>query len=493
MGIIKSQTIKGTVFSYAGVLLGFAISGLLLPRLFSPAENGLIKLLIAYSSLFAQLATLGFNYATSRMFSFFRDEKTLHHGYIALLLWVLITGFVVSMVFYFASYDLIIDAASGKSALFVQYSAYLLPLIFFSLLFLLLDTYYKMLFQTVIGTFLKEFALRLLVLLSIGLYFFQLISFDAFILFYIISNSLPGLMLLLFLGRKGIRLKPDFSFLSKKMVQSIVRMSLYGIVMGFSGVMIFNIDSIMVSRMLGIEATGIYAITFFFGTLIIIPSRALRKIAGTVLADAWSNNQTEVIQSVYRKSSLNQFIAGSFLFVGLWANIHNVMHILPAPYQAGFYVIFFIALANLIEMLSGVSDILIQTSRDYRIGAVLNIIFLMMIVLFNYIFITLFGLTGAAAANALSFGLNSIFRYVFIYKKHGFHPFSVQHLYVLLIASISYLVGFILPEINPYPLDIFIRLFVVALIFGVQVYVFQVSEDVNHTINSFLRKIKVLK
>jgi O-antigen/teichoic acid export membrane protein len=300
-------------------------------------------------------------------------------------------------------------------------------------------------------------------------------------------------MLLLLLRRKGIRLKPDFSFLSKKMVQSIVRMSLYGIVMGFSGVMIFNIDSIMVSRMLGIEATGIYAITFFFGTLIIIPSRALRKIAGTVLADAWRNHQTEIIQSVYRKSSLNQFIAGSFLFVGLWANIHNVMHILPAPYQAGIYVIFFIALANLIEMLSGVSDILIQTSRDYRMGAFLNIIFLLMIVLFNYIFITLFGLTGAAAANALSFGLNSIFRYVFIYRKYGFHPFSVQHLYVLLIASISYLVGFLLPEIKPYPLDIFIRLFVVALIFGVQVYVFQISEDVNNTINYFLRKIKILK
>ncbi len=58
MGKIKDQAIKGSVYSYLGVLLGFAISGLILPRLFSTAENGLINLLIAWSSLFAQFATL---------------------------------------------------------------------------------------------------------------------------------------------------------------------------------------------------------------------------------------------------------------------------------------------------------------------------------------------------------------------------------------------------------------------------------------------------
>lgn len=488
MGIIKSQTIKGTVFSYAGVLLGFAISGLLLPRLFSPAENGLLKLLIAYSSLFAQFGTMGFSFATARMFSFFRDEKTLHHGYIAILNWVLLVGFAISLFVFFVFNDWIIQSATAKSELFVQYSIFLLPLIFFNLQFLLLDTYFKMLFKTVRGTFLKELALRMLVLSSIGLYFFDIIGFDGFIVAYVASNAMPGLMLMLLLGRNAVLLKPDFSYLNKNLVYSIAKMSFYGIIMGFSGVMILNIDSVMISRMLDLDATGIYAITFFFGTLVIIPSRALRKIAGTVLADAWRDKQMETIKKVYQKSSLNQLIAGSFLFAGLWANIDNVFKILPAPYEAGMYVIFFIALANLIEMFSGVSDILIQTSRDYRYAAALNVVFLIMVILFNYLLISLFGITGAAMANAVAFALNSLLRFAFIYKRYGFHPFSPKLIYVVLFAVVAYFAASFLPEFNQFLVDIFLRLVVVTVVFGSSIYFFRLSDDLNETINGLLNK-----
>lgn len=97
MGHIKSQTIKGSIFSYLGVILGFAISGLLLPRILTTGENGLLKLLIAWSALFAQFGTLGFAHATGRLFSVFRDEKSNHHGFFALSAIVSLAGFAASM------------------------------------------------------------------------------------------------------------------------------------------------------------------------------------------------------------------------------------------------------------------------------------------------------------------------------------------------------------------------------------------------------------
>ena len=68
MGKIKDQTIKGSIYSYLGVGLGFIISGLVLPKLLTTGENGLLNLLLAYSSLFAQFATLGFGNAASGNF-----------------------------------------------------------------------------------------------------------------------------------------------------------------------------------------------------------------------------------------------------------------------------------------------------------------------------------------------------------------------------------------------------------------------------------------
>lgn len=491
MGQIKEQTIKGSVYSYLGVLLGFVISGLLLPNLLTTGENGLIKLLIAYSALFAQFATLGFLHPTSRLFSYFRDPKTNHHGFIGLTLLVLLAGFALSMVAFLLLKPNLIKDSIESSELFVNYIGFLIPLIFFTLLYLMLDTYFKMLFKTVIGTFVKEFLLRILILISILLFYLNILDFNEFIIAYVAANCMPGLILLaaLFFTEKA-NLKPDWKFIDRNLSKSLITMSIYGLLLGFSGIMILNIDSIMISRMVGIEATGVYAITFFFGSLIIIPSRSLRKIAGTILADSWRDNDMKTIASVYQKSSINQLIIGMLIFIGLWGNIHNVFEILPAEYQAGMYVIFFIALTNLVEMTSGVSDILILTSRNYRVGALLNFVFLLMIFIFNYLFIKAFGLVGAAAANTLAFTINSILRYLYIYKRFGMHPFSIQHFYTVVIGVVVYGIFVFFPVLPNFIFDIIVRSSLMTMIFIIPVYYFKLSPEINQSIDGFLRLVK---
>ncbi|PKP52784.1 MAG: polysaccharide biosynthesis protein [Bacteroidetes bacterium HGW-Bacteroidetes-1] len=491
MGQIKEQTIKGSVYSYLGVLLGFAISGLLLPNLLTTGENGLIKLLIAYSALFAQFATLGFLHPASRLFSYFRDPKTNHHGFVGLTLLVLLAGFVLSMVAFLLLKPNLIKNSIESSELFVNYIGFLIPLIFFSLLYLMLDTYFKMLFKTIIGTFVKEFLLRILILISILLFYLNILSFNEFIIAYVAANCMPGLILLaaLFFSEK-VNLKPDWKFIDRNLSKSLITMSIYGLLLGFSGIMILNIDSIMISRMVGIEATGVYAITFFFGSLIIIPSRSLRKIAGTILADSWRDNDLKTIASVYQKSSINQLIIGTLIFIGLWGNIHNVFEILPAEYKAGMYVIFFIALTNLVEMTSGVSDILILTSKNYRVGALLNFVFLLMIFIFNYLFIKAFGLVGAAAANTLAFTINSILRYLYIYKRFGMHPFSIQHLYTVVIGVVVYGIFVFFPVLPNFIFDIIVRSSLITMIFIIPVYYFKLSPEINQSIDGFLRLVE---
>lgn len=355
----------------------------------------------------------------------------------------------------------------------------------------MLDVYFKMLFKTVIGTFVKEFLLRIFILISIGLYYFNIVDFKGFITAYVIANSLPGIILLaILIQSEKLKWKPDLAFLTPELKKSLGSMSFYGIILGFSGIMIFNIDSIMISRMVGIEATGIYAITYFFGTLIIIPSRSLRKIAGTVLAEAWLKQDMKTIAEVYYKSSITQTVIGVLIFIGLWANIHNVFQILPAEYQAGMWVIFFIGLTNLIEMSSGVSDILIQTSRDYRYAAFLNIVFLLFVLIFNYLFISIFGLVGAAIANSIAFALNSLLRYWFIYKRYKIYPFSGKHLVVLGIGLMVYVINLLLPPLKPYLLDIALRSLLITFVFVLAIYRLRVSEDISTTIEKSLMQVR---
>lgn len=493
MGKIKEQTIKGSIYSYLGVLLGFAISGLILPKLFTTAENGLINLLIAYSSLFAQFATLGFGNATGRLFSWFRDEKSNHHGFIGLLLLVVTVGFLLAITAFFILKPFLLAKSTETSSLFAGYITFLIPLIFFSLLYQLLDVYFKMLYKTIIGTFLKEFLLRALILLSLLLYFLKVLDFRSFITAYVIANCLPAVFLfaaLLFQGK--VQWKPDWKFIDCNMARSLFNMSFFGIIVGFSSVLVLSIDRIMIERMLGLSAAGIYSITFFFGTLVVIPARSLRKIAGTMLAEAWRNSDMKMIHEIYTKSIVNQLIIGTLIFVGVWSNINNVFEILPPTYLPGKWVVFFVALTGLIEMSSGVSEILVQTSKYYRFSAVLNTLFLVFIVVFNYLFINWFGLVGAAIANAVSFALNNVIRYSFIYKKFGFMPFTFGHLTVLVVGLAVYFLSVLLPPFPNFILDIAVRSSSITIVYIATIYLLGLSPDMNQSIQSVMHRISTI-
>ena len=54
---------------------------------------------------------------------------------------------------------------------------------------------------------------------------------------------------------------------------------------------------------------GIYNISFYFGTIILIPAVALGKISSTFIADAWKDKDMETINDIYYKSSINQLFA----------------------------------------------------------------------------------------------------------------------------------------------------------------------------------------
>ena len=101
MGIIKKQSILSSIYNYSGVVIGFAIVVLLFPRFLDRDQIGLLKLLLAYSLVFMQVASLGLNSITIRLFPYFRNKENGHNGYLSLLLIVGLVGFGLMVVIFF--------------------------------------------------------------------------------------------------------------------------------------------------------------------------------------------------------------------------------------------------------------------------------------------------------------------------------------------------------------------------------------------------------
>lgn len=491
MGIIEKQTIKGTVYTYVGVVLGVITNIFLFAWFFSPEQVGLLSVILSYATLFSQLGNMGFDSVTTRLFPWFRTDDRSHHGY---QYWILLVGIAGTLLIFFSFYLLrpvISENEAQDPGLLERYSIYIPVTAVFILFFNLYDAYSRMMYLSVRGTFLKEFFQRLLIIISITFYIFNLADFDVYVGLYFASICIPTLVIIFMLLReKNIVLRREKGFIGKELRKTMISVAGFGILTAFSGSIILNIDRIMIEKYIGLYEAGIYTVTFFFGIVLLLPSRSLGRIGSTFLAEAWKSNNIQMIRDIYYKSSLNQFLFSALLFAGIWANIDNVFMILPEKYEPGRWVIFWICLASLFEMTSGVNSTVLVTSKYYKVYTIFMIAFVLIIISTNLLLIPEFGITGAAIASAVATFLFVLVRWLFLWVKFGLQPFNLKFLYASVISLAAYYAGFLVPVLEPFWIDIAVRSTVVFICFSIPVIGFRVSADLNDKLFKVYNEIR---
>jgi len=492
LGIIVSQSVKGAIYTYIGVVLGFAIQGILFPRIYSTDQIGLTKIIVAYAALVAQFATLGFNGVTIRLFPFFKDPKSNHHGFLSLALLTGLVGFLISLALFLIFKTWFIEYTSENSALLIEYLNYLIVLIFFQIFFTLLDGYYTALLNSIHGTFLREVFQRILIIIGIGLFYFDLIDFHQFIIVYMASMAVPTLFILFTLIREGqFSLKTDFAYLKSPMLTSMGLMALFSVLNGFSMNIITAVDTIMVTGMIGLSATGIYASCMIFGMMVSLPARSILKITNIVSARAWKENNMASIRNIYEKSCMTLFIIGLLMFLGLWVNIDNIFEILGPNFVTGRWVIFFIGLGSLVDMTSGANSSILGSSPNYKVQTFFLIILVILLIVTNLLLIPIYGITGAAIGGAVSLSILNLFRFLYLWYKFKLQPFNLKFILVAVIGISAYFISTLLPVLPSFIIDIFIRSSILTILFCLPIYLLKISPDINEKADEILRMIKV--
>ncbi len=495
MGIIGKQTIKGSFFSYLGVAFGFITVGILWPSFLNPEEIGLINFLIAISTILAHVGSLGINSVCIRLFPYFRNKESRHHGFLLMALMFLSAGILIIFLYYFLFKARIIANNAEKSFLVVRYAYFIVPFTIATLLFNLFDNLHKVIYNAVIGVFMKEFVFRLLNLVLILLYAWLAFRFQLFLNIYFILFSIPALVLIILLYRTHqYNLSADFGFIRKDLRKSIASVSLFGMIGGMGTVMIANIDKIMINRLIDLEATGIYSIAFLFGAIITLPSRSLSKIATTIIAESWKSNDIETIKTIYSKSCLNQLIFSGLVFLLVWLNIDLVFQIIPLEYEAGKYVILFMSIAGLVEMATGVNGLILSTSKYYRYQSLFIFSLLLLVILTNWIFIPIFGITGAAIASLLSTFIFNLVRAGFLYLKFRMQPFSYKFLIIIVLLLLSCLAGYYLQDLDSWLLRTVLISLSVIIIYLIPILLLKLSVDINNSLsNSYYQMIRWIR
>ena len=494
MGIIRTQAIKSTVFIYLGVFLGFLNAAVLMPFLLTTEEIGLISLLAAYSNVFSNVFAFGLPLITIKLFPKFRESVgSYHNGFFSFSAAMTIIGAASGIVVFLLIKDVLI---SGKNSAgqFAPFIYTFIVLFILRLTFKNFDPLIRMLYNTVLGSFTENFLLKFIISGTLVL-FWLIQDYDFTILFILYAFALcsPGIVSLFYLIKEG-EINFEFSKFKKhaaKLKKEMASLGLYGLLGSAGGIIVLEVDKMMVGNLLGTSETGIYTTAFFFGLFVSIPSKGIKRVSAVVVADAWHSEDLTTIKSVYYKSCLNQFLFATYLFLGVWLNIDYIFEILPKEYSLGKYVVLFVGLAQVFDMLTGTNNEIISSSKHYRWNTYFTASLILLVVLLNYLLIPIYGITGAGLASCLAIMAINIGRYIFLNRILKYQPFDLKILIILICGLVCYALGtFFIPELsNPY-LNILLQGSVLTLIYWPVLLVLKISEDVDSIFKQMLNAMK---
>jgi len=110
-------------------------------------------------------------------------------------------------------------------------------------------------------------------------------------------------------------------------------------------------------------------------------------------------------------------------------------------------------------------------------------------VLFNYLWIPVYGIEGAAFATLLAFLIYNLLRCILLWFKFQFLPFSKAQFTCLLIGLITFGVVWCMPSFKNFVIDIMFKSFLIMMLYGGTHLLLKVSEDINKLVTQLYQKI----
>jgi O-antigen/teichoic acid export membrane protein len=496
LGIVQRQTIRNSIITYTGILIGAVSLVIIQPRFLSKEEIGLTRLLFSFSALLSTLVPLGTNSTIIRYFPYFRDRDQRHHGFFGFMLIFPFVGYLIFGIFMYLSKDYIISKYIGQSKLFTDYFYYIYPLTFFLTFISVLTAYSYSIYRTSVPALINDVLVRIGAIILFSIYFIKWIDRDQFILLFVVIYGTQFLMLIAYLFYED---RPSLKINWEKYQEHTPRkMFMYGIMLSLASAASLGLkylDGIMLGTykpkdpsLNALDIVGIYSIAAFVALFVEAPINALEKIMVPKMADGWKKNDLADIQQMYYKSAKYLFLLGGFLFLMINLNIDSLFHLIPdKDYSLGKGVVFIITLGTIINMATGNNDGILYTSHKYGL-LVWLLLGVLIIAYLNYcLFIPLFGMEGAAIATAVSSVIYNLAKFTLIWRYFHMQPFTIDTLKVAAIILVTGLAVYFIPSVNNVFADITIRSTLVSIIFAGLVYTLKIVPEFHHLI-PFLKK-----
>lgn len=498
MGIVIRQSAKASLVTYLGTAIGTFNVIFLYNQFLSQAQVGLIAgALVSIPLIFASFTQLGIPHIAVRFFPHFDNPEKGHNGFFGFLLLAPLFGLSLFVLGYLALHQVFDRIYSENSPLLPAYFYYIIPLTASYLYMTVLESYARVHLRIVVPAIIRELYLRIsnaILILGFG---WGYLSFHELIQCITLSYVVAVIGLLVYIKQlKRFYTRLDFSFLRQPIFKEMCSYGGWVLLAGASFTLIQHIEKLMLPAYAGgLGTTAIFDINSRMGLMIAIPRNVIAAISTPLLAQAWKRNDSNQIEEIYRKSSLNLLLVGCFLFLLIWCNLDFIYQIIPRHeiYEAGKWVVLMVGISKIIDMGTGLNSEILINSTYYRYDLFFYMVLAICVVIGNLIFIPLYSYNGAALAALIALVIYNTIKFVFIWKKMGLQPFEWRTGMILLVSIAIYVVVEWIPVIEgskwlAWVMNIGLRSLAIGILFVGASWKLHLSPDLEELIKTYWKK-----
>ncbi|MDX2285193.1 MAG: lipopolysaccharide biosynthesis protein [Bacteroidia bacterium] len=482
MGIVIRQSLRNVLYTYFGVVLGMVNKLILFNAWLTKEQFGLTELLITFMVLGSELSQLGVTRIVLRFFPYYHRDPEAEGQFVWFVSLYTLAGFLLATLLLWLGQPWIQSVYQENSPLFSGAYAYIFPIILAYTLQRFLTSLSQSLLKSVVPTFALHVGLRVAQMALILIYHFGWIGFTDFLNGYVVSEFIPGLLILGYLlWLRRLRFRTGLHRVRRRMMRIMTGYGLFSSLGEMTTILVNRVDLLMIGWLIGEATVATYAVAYYISTLIQMPARSINAIAVPILAKHLKNNELSEVASLYYKSAINNLILGGWVMIGIWVNLDNLFMLSP-KHASGEGAAIFLGLASLINVATGLNHGIIVNSRHYRFQLYANLLLLGLVIGSNFLLIPLMQETGAAIATALSVLAYNALCCWYVWVKYRMQPFDGQTLKTAALIAAVLLIGLALPQMGHPLLDLVLRSALVTLLYVPAALALGLSADFNQAV-----------
>ena len=485
MGIVVNQSIKNTVITYIGFAIGAANALFMYPEFLGKTFYGLTGFLLPSANIIMPLMAFGVQNTLVKFYSTYKSDEQKSQFLSFVLLLPLLTIIPLTLILLFF-YKQIAQALSIENPIIYDY-VWLVPVIGLCMgYFEIFYAWVKVNMKSVLGNFIKEIFLRVLISIFLFAVYYQYITVEQFIYITVAIYLTITLLMLYF----AIRVKPlalSFSFPKNK--RPIITYSIFIILSGSVAVLLLDIDKFMLGQYINIDNIAFYSVAIFIATVISVPSRAMHQITYPITAKLMSDNNYKDLDLLYKKTSITLQVVGGYVLLGILVNIKSVYILLPSEYSQGISVVFLIGFSKYLDLILGNNNAIIFNSKYYKMVLFLGLLLAFFAVTLNMILIPKYGINGAAIATLTAVTLYILSKLLFVVIQMKLFPFTKETLKSFGILALSFGLFYYWDFTFSPILNIVFKSVILTIFFGGVNYYLKISPEINQVINQIFKFI----